>query len=147
MPRRARDARPTSSSSSPGACSRGERWRRLPPPRTACGTPIVTAARRPPPRASRIRPHAPVSVADVPGIRRGTLPKFVPPQLATLVSQAPSGDAWIHEMKYDGYRILARLDHGRVSLMSRNARDWTEKFPTIAEAVGHLPAGRAMLDG
>jgi bifunctional non-homologous end joining protein LigD len=104
------------------------------------------AALRPTP-ARRSRGHAPVSVADVPGIRRGALPKFVPPQLATLVSQAPSGDAWLHEMKYDGYRILARLDHGRVTLLSRNGRDWTGKFPTIAEGMGHLPAERAMLDG
>ncbi len=104
------------------------------------------AALRPTP-ARRGRGHAPVSVADVPGIRRAELPKFVPPQLATLVSQAPSGEAWLHEMKYDGYRILARLDHGRVTLLSRNGRDWTEKFPTIAEGVGHLPAERAMLDG
>jgi bifunctional non-homologous end joining protein LigD len=97
--------------------------------------------------ARRSRSHAPVSVADVPGVRRAALPKFAPPQLATLVSRAPSGDAWLHEMKYDGYRILARLDQGRVTLLSRNGRDWTEKFPTIAEAVGHLPAERAMLDG
>ncbi|HEV8530620.1 MAG TPA: DNA ligase D [Methylomirabilota bacterium] len=104
------------------------------------------AAPRPAP-ARRSRGHAPVSVADVPGARHAALPKFVPPQLATLVSQAPSGDAWLHEMKYDGYRILARLDHGRVRLLSRNGRDWTEKFPSIAEAVGHLLAERAMLDG
>jgi bifunctional non-homologous end joining protein LigD len=104
------------------------------------------AALRPTP-ARRGRGHAPVSVADLPGIRRAALPKFVPPQLATLVSQAPSGEAWLHEMKYDGYRILARLDHGRVTLLSRNGRDWTEKFPTVAEAVGLLPAERAMLDG
>src|SRR5439155_1423971 len=64
------------------------------------------AALRPTP-ARRGRGHAPVSVADVPGIRRAELPKFVPPQLATLVSQAPSGEAWLHEMKYDGYRLLA----------------------------------------
>jgi len=112
----------------------------------------ATAVRKPPAAlrpvpARRGRGHAPVSVADVPGVRRAALPKFVPPQLATLVSQAPSGEGWLHEMKYDGYRILARLDHGRVTLLSRNGRDWTDKFPTIAEAVGHLPAERAMLDG
>ncbi len=85
--------------------------------------------------------------ASLPGARRAALPKFVQPQLATLVSQAPAGEAWLHEMKYDGYRILARLDHGRVRLLSRNARDWTSHFPTIAEAVGRLPADQAMLDG
>src|SRR5262249_2340080 len=51
--------------------------------------------------------------------RRGSapLPEFVAPQLATLVSEAPTGDAWLHESKFDGYRILARLDHGRVRLL------------------------------
>jgi bifunctional non-homologous end joining protein LigD len=110
-------------------------------------TPRKPAAPIRPAPARRSRGHAPVSVADVSGVRRAALPKFAPPQLATLVSQAPSGEAWLHEMKYDGYRILARLDHGRVTLLSRNGRDWTDKFPTIAEAVGHLPAERAMLDG
>jgi bifunctional non-homologous end joining protein LigD len=87
------------------------------------------------------------SAAQVPGARRAALPKFVQPQLATLVSQAPAGEAWLHEMKYDGYRILARLHHGRVRLLSRNGRDWTNNFPTVAEAAKHLPAKQAMLDG
>ncbi len=100
-------------------------------------------------RAKRnVRPTpASPSAAEVPGARRAALPKFLPPQLATLVSKAPNGDEWLHEMKFDGYRILARLDHGRVHLLSRNARDWTDQFPTVAEAVARLPAEQAMLDG
>ncbi len=50
-------------------------------------------------------------------------------------------------MKYDGYRILARIDHGRVTLASRNGRDWTAKFPAVAEAAGRLRVERAILDG
>jgi bifunctional non-homologous end joining protein LigD len=83
----------------------------------------------------------------VPGASRSALPKFVPPQLATLVDRAPPGDAWVHEMKFDGYRVLARLDHGRVQLLSRAARDWTDHFRTVATAAARLPAEQALLDG
>jgi bifunctional non-homologous end joining protein LigD len=112
----------------------------------------LAGARKPPTpvraaTAKRSRPSASKSTGELAGARRAALAKFVPPQLATLVSQAPSGEGWLHEMKYDGYRILARLDHGRVALLSRNGRDWTEKFPAIAEAVARFPAERAMLDG
>jgi bifunctional non-homologous end joining protein LigD len=85
--------------------------------------------------------------AEVPGARRTALPKFVQPQLATLVEHPPDGDGWLHELKHDGYRILARVEHRRARLFSRNARDWTEKFPTVAEAVGRLPVEQAILDG
>jgi len=71
----------------------------------------------------------------------------VPPQLATLVSDAPTGDEWLHEMKFDGYRILARLERGRARLLSRNGNDWTERFAVVAKGVERLPAERAMLDG
>ncbi len=85
--------------------------------------------------------------AEVPGARRTALPKFVQPQLATLVERPPEGDGWLHELKHDGYRILARVEHRRAQLFSRNARDWTEKFPTVAEALGRLPVEQAILDG
>ena len=90
---------------------------------------------------------APRGLPEVPGARSGALPKFVPPELATLVDRAPSGEGWLHEMKYDGYRILARIDHGRVTLLSRNGRDWTDNFPAVTKAAGGLPVERAMLDG
>ena len=54
------------------------------------------------------------------------MPKFVQPQLATLVERPPDGDGWLHELKHDGYRILARVEHRRAKLFSRNAHDWTE---------------------
>jgi bifunctional non-homologous end joining protein LigD len=68
-------------------------------------------------------------------------------QLAQLVDEAPEGDDWLHEQKFDGYRILASLDHGAVELHSRRFNDWTEQFPSVAEAVSHLRAKRAVLDG
>ena len=85
--------------------------------------------------------------AEVPGARRAALPKFIQPQLATLVERPPDGDGWLHELKHDGYRILARVEHRRAQLFSRNARDWTEKFPAVAEALGRLPVEHAILDG
>src|SRR4030095_14930549 len=59
---------------------------------------------------------APPSPAAIPDARRTALPDFIQPQLATLVDEPPSGDAWLHELKHDGYRILARLDRRRVKL-------------------------------
>ena len=84
---------------------------------------------------------------EVPGAHKAALTKFVRPQLATLADRPPTGDRWLHELKHDGERMLARLDHGRAVLLSPNARDWTERFPTVAAAVARLPAEQAILDG
>ncbi len=75
------------------------------------------------------------------------LPDFVPPALATLQDTAPSGPNWLHEIKFDGYRIEARLDGGQVQLLTRNRQDWTHRFEPIAQAVARLPAKSALLDG
>ena len=53
----------------------------------------------------------------------------------------------MHEIKFDGYRIQARLDHGEVRLLTRKGLDWTEKFPNVADAVAELPAQTALIDG
>ena len=75
------------------------------------------------------------------------LPDFVPPSLATLHGAPPRGREWLHEIKYDGYRIEARLDHGKVKLLTRKGLDWTHRFKPIAAAVAALPAEAALLDG
>src|SRR3954453_5056288 len=75
------------------------------------------------------------------------LPDFVPPSLATLRTSAPNGAGWVHEIKFDGYRIQARLEHGEVRLLTRKGLDWVEKFPNIAAAVAALPAETALIDG
>jgi len=75
------------------------------------------------------------------------LPRFVTPCLATLVAKAPEDKHWEHEIKFDGYRIQARLDHGKVKLMTRKGLDWTRKFPSVAKAVGKLHAKTALIDG
>jgi bifunctional non-homologous end joining protein LigD len=75
------------------------------------------------------------------------LPGFMAPALAMLAETAPSGDNWIHEIKFDGYRIQAHLDDGKVKLFTRNGHDWTRKFPSIAAAITKLPAQSAIIDG
>ena len=75
------------------------------------------------------------------------LPEWVAPQLTQLVDAAPDGDEWLHEIKYDGYRMHARLDRGAVKLLTRTGLDWTHKYPAIAKAVAALDAPQAYLDG
>ncbi len=75
------------------------------------------------------------------------LPTWVKPQLTRLVTEAPSGDEWGHELKLDGYRMHARLDRGDVRLLTRTGLDWTGKYPAIATALRTLPARLAYLDG
>lgn len=73
------------------------------------------------------------------------LPKAL--QLASLVDEPPEGDDWLHEQKFDGYRILAVIDHGEVRLRSRQFKDWTTEFPVVVRALATLPVERAVLDG
>src|SRR5262249_26986230 len=79
--------------------------------------------------------------------KKARLPDFVAPQLATLVDTPPEGGDWIHEMKLDGYRILARIEDGRATLWSRNGKDWSARFPRIAKAVADAGPRSGILDG
>jgi bifunctional non-homologous end joining protein LigD len=81
------------------------------------------------------------------GAPHAALPAFVPPSLASLADKAPDSDNWLHEIKFDGYRLQARLDRGKVKLLTRKGLDWTMKFPGIAAAVAKLPAKTALIDG
>jgi DNA ligase D-like protein (predicted ligase) len=75
------------------------------------------------------------------------LPSWVKPQLTKLVDQPPEGPGWLHEIKFDGYRMHARLDQGAVRLLTRTGLDWTHKYPAIAAAFASFPARQAYLDG
>ena len=77
----------------------------------------------------------------------GGLPQWIQPQLTELVDEAPDGPQWLHEIKFDGYRMHARLDRSAVRLLTRTGLDWTHKYPAIAAAVSSLPARQAYLDG
>jgi bifunctional non-homologous end joining protein LigD len=86
--------------------------------------------------------------AVVKGARKAGLPDFVAPELATLTAKPPAGKAWLHEIKFDGYRLQARIENGTVSLLTRGGLDWTRKFGrAIAEALRSLPARSALIDG
>ena len=77
--------------------------------------------------------------------KRIEMPGFIKPQLATLKSKAPSGEQWIHEIKYDGYRVQLHIDSGRKRVFTRNGLDWTKRFSIIAGAFD-VP-GQAIVDG
>src|SRR4029077_7214529 len=75
------------------------------------------------------------------------LPGWIKPQLTKLVDRPPDGPEWLHELKFDGYRMHARLDRGAVRILTRTGLDWTRKYPTITAAVEALPVQEAYLDG
>jgi bifunctional non-homologous end joining protein LigD len=82
------------------------------------------------------------------GIFDAPLPAFIRPQLAKLVTEAPEGEHWAHELKFDGYRMHARIDRGRVKLITaRSGLDWTSKYPGLADWLKALPVAQAYLDG
>ena len=80
-------------------------------------------------------------------VPRALIPEFVEPELATLDTEVPTGRNWLHEAKYDGYRIIARKAGDDVTLFSRSGLDWTVRFPAIAQALRTFPAEIALIDG
>ena len=87
------------------------------------------------------------SIGKIAGSKRMRMPREMKPQLATLVDKAPGGEEWVHELKFDGYRILARLQRGKVVLLTRNGHDWTHRFQGIAAALAKLPLESGVIDG
>lgn len=94
------------------------------------------------------KPGKAVAASKKSGKKAGTskLPSFQSPQLATLVNTVPTGNQWLHEIKYDGYRALIATGGGGPKIYTRSGLDWTAKFPGIAEAAAGLPPG-ALIDG
>jgi bifunctional non-homologous end joining protein LigD len=74
-------------------------------------------------------------------------PRAIQPQLTKLVKQPPAGDDWLHEIKHDGYRIVAYLNRGSVRLIIRGGHNWTNRFPDVAREIAGLKAKQAILDG
>jgi bifunctional non-homologous end joining protein LigD len=79
--------------------------------------------------------------------KRAALPDFIKPCLATAASAPPSGEEWAHEIKFDGYRLQARVENTVVTLRTRTGLDWTEKFDGIAGALSKIKAASAIIDG
>lgn len=101
------------------------------------------AALPPLPRVAKPKPKP----AKIHGAKKAALPPAPKPQLATLAAQAPGDDGWLHEIKFDGYRTIARLHDGAVRLTTRNGHDWTEKYQPIADFLATLPCTEALIDG
>jgi bifunctional non-homologous end joining protein LigD len=118
----------------------------------------VASTRRPPP------PHAPEGSIDIPpslagegregadigkiaGARKGALPAFLEPSLASPCDKPPSGAKWVHEIKHDGYRIQARIEGAKTSLLTRKGLDWTARFPRVGLMLMRLGLKSALIDG
>jgi bifunctional non-homologous end joining protein LigD len=87
------------------------------------------------------------ALAKIKDAVRAALPALITPQLATLVKEVPAGAEWVHEMKYDGYRMLCRIEDGEARMYSRTGKEWTANFNTIARAASRLGVTSAWLDG
>ena len=74
-------------------------------------------------------------------------PKWIKPQLTRLVDEAPTGKDWVHEIKYDGYRMHARIDGRDIKLLTRTGLDWSHRYRRTIEALGALKVKSAYLDG
>ena len=99
------------------------------------------------PNVAALKPMA-ADPSEVEGAVKASMPGFVEPMLAALAKTPPGGERWLHEIKFDGYRLQARIEDGRVTLSTRAGLDWTEKFAgAVPEALGDLPVRNALLDG
>ena len=114
------------------------------PVRSSQPAPTPSSRRKPGPRA---KSDARGTLG--PGVRQddGTLPQFQDLQLCTLVDAVPTGSAWLHEVKYDGYRALVSIANGKAKVFTRTGLDWTTKFAAIADAAAKLPVKSALIDG
>src|SRR5882672_6562064 len=101
-----------------------------------------SSIKTPPPSPARAKKGA----AGADQTLRRLMAQYPEVQLATLVDQAPAGEKWVHEIKFDGYRLLGFVAGSESRLRTRNGNDWTESFPAIAEALKKLKVRDAVLD-
>ena len=93
------------------------------------------------------RPPARFDASVVPGAKPTPFPGFVEPSHPTLREKAPSGERWVHEIKFDGYRAQAHLRNGQPAIYARAGYDWTLRFQPMADALATLPATDLIMDG
>ena len=105
-----------------------------------CNPPIPFASHPPAPDNPA---HEPMNLQSLPR----AAPRFIPPMLATLVSDLPVGSKWSYELKLDGYRALIVKDVDQIQILSRNHKHLTARFPTVVKAVGSIRAKCAVIDG
>ncbi|MDB5642223.1 MAG: ligD [Hyphomicrobiales bacterium] len=126
-----------------------------PPPRKATSPRVRASAplETKPSVAAKAKTGARAKVAKQPEFvipkeaRKAALPEFIEPELATLQAAAPEGKSWLHEIKFDGYRMQGAVSKGRSVLRTRKGLDWTAKFEPVAAALADLPVDSALLDG
>ena len=110
------------------------------------GKAAAAKAVKKPEKAAQPKSPKRTSKTTLSGAVAGPLPETLKPELATLVESAPDGE-WLYEIKFDGYRVMARIENGDVRLLTRNGHDWTHKLPRQAEALAALGLESAWLDG
>jgi len=103
--------------------------------------------RKPKAKSGETRERAGTSIGDLPGARKAPMPAALRPQLAMPAAEAPAGDRWLHEVKFDGYRLVVFRKANSVKIITRSGLDWTSKFAGIAKAVEQRVSVDAVLDG
>jgi bifunctional non-homologous end joining protein LigD len=101
-------------------------------------------------KAGAVRKRASQStstLAKLAGARTCPLPDAIEPQLASIAKSPPLGASWVHEVKYDGYRMMCRIANGDARIVSRNARDWTSELAPLARSLARLAVESAWIDG
>src|SRR3954470_25053821 len=78
---------------------------------------------------------------------KAPFPGFIEPALATSIEKPPKGARWIHEIKFDGYRVQVHIANGAVKVFTRRGNDWTKRFRKVATDAFDIPAGSAIIDG
>jgi bifunctional non-homologous end joining protein LigD len=98
-------------------------------------------------RSTSKKPKTPHKRTRLSPVKSEKMPAFIEPQLATRVDKPPADGSWLHEIKFDGYRLHARLENGRAKILTRHGEDWTAKFPGLTKALQKLPVETAYIDG
>lgn len=107
----------------------------------------ISAGEEPAEKPMQKPPPAPPDPSRLQDARKKALPETFRPQLATLVKSAPEGSDWLHEIKLDGYRLMAFVKENSVRLVTRNGKNWTKRFPELAEALSRSELPVVLLDG
>ncbi|CAN7598616.1 DNA ligase D [Variovorax paradoxus] len=124
-------------------------------PDSVFAKPLRTAAPPVPAPRTKVKTGAPMpsskksakAQAAVPGAKKAPMPAAMSPQLATLASGVPAVGEWVYEIKFDGYRVMARIQGGKASLITRGGHDWSAKMPRLVQELGQLGLRSAWLDG
>ena len=116
-------------------------------PKKRAAAPLVETKTASPGKKKATKPAAKLTLEIPKAARKAAMPQFLEPELATLAAAPPTGAQWLHEVKFDGYRMQAAVKGGKAVLRTRKGLDWTERFAPVAAALASLPVESALLDG